>query len=177
VLHTNTPGFARDSWTQWSIVARSAADPTKTGSVFVIVTTVPTTIAVTLSNATVEIPRCEGFRRNQSLLRDGQDCVQPRGAFQRRCERAGCRVSLILQNERLPLVWQRKDDVEVDNFLLPGVDPPTARPELDTCCNDDCDSCCMRWSDHRHIADKRRHGGQVPPCGPASTYPPKLARP
>ena len=40
---------------------------------------------------------------------------------------------LILQNERVQLVWQRKDDVEVTGlkqFLRPGIDPATTRLSL-----------------------------------------------
>src|SRR5262249_48095038 len=52
--------YARDGF-RMSIVARSVTDPTKTGSVFVIVTPVPTAIAVTPSNATVQINFVQQF--------------------------------------------------------------------------------------------------------------------
>jgi hypothetical protein len=55
------PDIFRDVFTRMSIVARSVTDPTKTGSVFVMVTPVPTAIAVTPSNATVQINGVQQF--------------------------------------------------------------------------------------------------------------------
>jgi hypothetical protein len=58
---TTPPDFGSDWWTQILIVATSVADPTRTGSVFVIVTPVPTAIAVTPNNVTVQINGVQKF--------------------------------------------------------------------------------------------------------------------
>jgi hypothetical protein len=53
--------FGRDWFTEIFIVATSVADPAKFGTFFVIVTPVPTAIAVTPSNATVQINGAQQF--------------------------------------------------------------------------------------------------------------------